>query len=82
VITDFEIGVDIIDLSAIDANSKHAGHDDFSFISFQHFHNAGELRESFSGGSTILSGDVNGDGKADFSILLIGHHLLHTGDFI
>jgi hypothetical protein len=36
----------------------------------------GQLRESFSGGNTIVSGDVNGDGKADFSIALKGHFLL------
>lgn len=47
----------------------------------QFTHTAGEIRESFSGGNTIVSADVNGDGKADFSILLKGHHLLDDFDF-
>ena len=43
----------------------------------------GELRESFSGGNTIVSGDVNGDGHADFSFALKGHFLLTAaGDFV
>jgi len=41
----------------------------------------GELREAFSGANTIVSGDVNGDGKADFSIALQGHHFLTVSDF-
>jgi hypothetical protein len=40
-------------------------------------HHAGELRYKVSGANTIVSGDVNGDGKADFSIVLKGHILLH-----
>jgi Ca2+-binding RTX toxin-like protein len=81
VITDFDPEFDLIDLSFIDA--KSGGIDDaFSFIGRANFsHHKGELRESFSGGNTIVSGDVNGDGKADFSILLKGHHLLDAFDF-
>ena len=38
------------------------------------------------GGNTIVSGDINGDGKADFAITLTitlnGHILLHDTDFV
>jgi Ca2+-binding RTX toxin-like protein len=84
VITDFVGGgQDLIDLSAIDANGKLAGDPVFNFIGRANFsHTAGQLRESFSGGDTIVSGDVNGDGKADFSILLKGHVLLFDFDIV
>jgi Ca2+-binding RTX toxin-like protein len=82
VITDFATG-DKINLSTIDANGKLAGDPGFTYIDTAHFnHTAGQLRESYSGGNTIVSGDVNGDGKADFSVALKGHILLHVTDFI
>jgi len=34
---------------------------------------AGALRFKYSGGSTIMEDDVNGDGKADFQIEIFGH---------
>ena len=73
---------DKIDLSAIDANGSAAGEGSFSLIGFDHFsHHRGELREIITNGNTIISGDVNGDGKADFSIGLKGYHLLSDADF-
>jgi hypothetical protein len=44
---------------------------------------AGELRwiHDTAGGTTILQADVNGDGKADFSIALLGTHNFVDGDF-
>jgi Ca2+-binding RTX toxin-like protein len=87
-ITDFTqggIGSDLIDLSTIDAKTGagNPGNDVFTFIGVSSFSGTkGELRESYSGGNTIVSGDVNGDGKADFSIALQGHFLLTgAGDF-
>jgi Ca2+-binding RTX toxin-like protein len=83
VITDFTQGSpgvgDVIDISAIDAKTgaSNPGDDDFTFIGVQNFTGAkGQLRESFSNGNTIVSGDVNGDGHADFSIALKGLFLL------
>src|SRR4029077_10368560 len=89
-ITDFTQGApgvsDVIDLSTIDAKTGagNPGDDDFTFIGVSNFSGVkGQLRESFSGGNTIISGDVNGDGKADFSIALKGHFLLTgAGDFV
>jgi Ca2+-binding RTX toxin-like protein len=71
---------DKIDLSDITVGGNPAFN---SFIGTAQFgHNPGELRESFSGGNTIVSGDVNGDGKADFSIELKDHLILQATDFV
>ena len=80
-IKDFTAG-DKIDLSAIDAVSG-GGDNAFHFIEAHAFsHTAGELRSYASGANTIVAGDVNGDGKADFSILLTGAHTLAATDFL
>lgn len=77
-ITDFVQGQDKIDVAAIVTSAGAM----FDFIGFQQFsHAAGEFRESFSHGNTILSGDLNGDSKADFVVVLKGHFLLELADF-
>jgi Ca2+-binding RTX toxin-like protein len=79
VITDFQIGIDDIDLQAIDANTARTGNQAFTFIGGDAFSStAGELR--FAGG--VISGDVNGDGKADFQIAVTGITSMAEGDFI
>jgi Ca2+-binding RTX toxin-like protein len=68
-ILDFE-QIDLIDLSAIDANGN-AGDGDtaFSFVGSAAFSNtAGELRAYQSGADWFVEGDVDGDGIADLSI--------------
>jgi Ca2+-binding RTX toxin-like protein len=73
--------VDLIDLSAIDANSKTTKDDPFTFIgSAQFHHKVGELR--YDAASGILSGDVNGDGIADFSLKITLTGTLDSSDFI
>jgi pectate lyase len=82
VVTDFAKG-DVIDLSAIDAMTKLNGDQSFSFIGSGKFTGqAGELHAIQSGGDTLIEGDVNGDGKADFQIELAGFHNLAASDFI
>lgn len=74
---------DKIDLTAFDANSVKTGLQDFSFIGTQKFHKAaGELRYEKSGGDTFVYGDTNGDGKADFKIVLDTSISLLKGDFL
>lgn len=79
VITDFELGADLIDLSTIDANTNTPAVDDaFHLVGNSGLDpftlgDAGALRFKYSGGSTIMEGDVNGDGKADFQIEIFGH---------
>lgn len=83
-IQDFSIAQgDRIDLHLIDAIAGDTANQAFNFIGTAKFHNlAGELRAMALGGNTLVNGDVNGDGTADFSILLKGALALQAGDFI
>lgn len=82
-ITDFLSGFDKIDLSAIDANGNVAGDGVFAFIGVAHFDGTrGQLRVGFVRGDAIVSGDVNGDGKADFSIAINHPFLILESDFV
>jgi Ca2+-binding RTX toxin-like protein len=86
IIQDFQsvdnITGDDIDLTTIDAKAGVKHNQAFKFIGAQHFHDkAGELRFIDKGASCIVQGDVNGDGKADFEILVkVG--TLHQSDFL
>ena len=76
-------GIDDIDLSAIDANTKVAHDQAFAFIDTSACSKvAGQRRYAASDGHATVSGDVNGDGKADFAITLKGAHALGAGDFV
>ena len=78
-ITDFQHGVDRIDLSGIDANVNQSGDQSFTFIGSNVFHMvAGEL--NYING--VLSGDVNGDGSPDFRILLKNAPSLSGADLV
>jgi Ca2+-binding RTX toxin-like protein len=73
---------DKIDLRIIDANTKAKGNQAFKFIDKQDFHKkAGELQWEKVKGGVYVYGDVNGDGKADFSIFLKGLSKISKGDF-
>jgi serralysin len=77
-IKDFVRGSDRIDLRGIDANTKVSGNQAFSFIGKSDFSGkAGQLK--FASG--VVSGDVNGDGVADFQIKVAGLSALSKGDF-
>jgi Ca2+-binding RTX toxin-like protein len=73
-------GKDRIDLSALDANTGVAG--DQAFIQVAAFTGAaGQLRLTYDAGAqqTTLAVDVNGDGLADFALLIAGEHLSAAG---
>jgi serralysin len=81
VITDFQQGADRIDLRGIDAYINFSdpaarGDQAFNFIGTSQFTgHAGELHDVFLGGAGnthAVQGDVDGDGSADFSILVQG----------
>jgi serralysin len=85
VIRDFREGIDTIDLRAIDADTSNGKADDaFRFLGFKEFGgSAGELRAVLQGyTSTLLLGDIDGDGAADLQILLTGARQLLPGDFV
>jgi Ca2+-binding RTX toxin-like protein len=84
VIDDFEQGSDVIDLTSIDADVTGGGlSDPFTFIGTTPFDNiAGELRYRFEPGNTVVEGDVNGDGTADFQIELVSQIALTASDFL
>lgn len=74
---------DKIGLSLLDANVKTAVDDRFAFIGTKAFGKvAGELRYEKQGGNSVVMGDVNGDGVADFAIKLIGVGSLSAADFV
>jgi Ca2+-binding RTX toxin-like protein len=73
---------DFINLLDVDANAKVAGDQAFRFIGSANFHKKpGELTVKIVDGSTMVLGDTNGDGKADFQIELTGIHALTAADF-
>ncbi|HUH48499.1 MAG TPA: calcium-binding protein, partial [Mycoplana sp.] len=74
---------DRIDLSAIDARPASSADNAFVFIGKSAFTKcAGELRYQKSGSDTLILGDTNGDGRADFSILVSGSVAFAKGDFL
>jgi len=83
-ITDFRYAQgDKIDLRSVDANSLIDGNQAFAFIGRAHFHHtAGELRLVLGTHETTVFGDTDGDGIADFRIVLDGHINLQAGDFV
>ncbi|MGL4396394.1 MAG: proprotein convertase P-domain-containing protein [Hyphomicrobium sp.] len=89
IIGDFRHLVDTIDLKGIDANTKKSSNQSFKYIGVADFHNvAGELRAEISNPAgkandrIVISGDINGDGNADFQIQLNGITTLSKVDFI
>lgn len=84
-VTDFSHAQgDRIDLSGIDAVA--GGRDDAFHLGCRGFEDAGDLRVRHEFGAhglvSVVEGDVNGDGRADFSIELAGLLHLGAGDFV
>ncbi|MFD1329486.1 cadherin-like domain-containing protein [Mycoplana ramosa] len=74
---------DRIDLSAIDARPASSADNAFVFIGKAAFTKcAGELRYQKSGSDTLVLADTDGDGRADFSILVSGSVAFAKGDFL
>ncbi|WP_404710161.1 hypothetical protein [Sphingomonas sp. MMS24-J13] len=76
---------DKIDLSGVDANSLLAGRQAFVFLGTGAFDkHAGELNYTYNSGGNylVVSGDINGDGVADFSFNLNGVSSISLDDFI
>jgi Ca2+-binding RTX toxin-like protein len=82
-IVDWTAG-DKIDVSKIDAVASTSTNDKFTFVGTTAFSGAGQLHyvQDASRGQTYVEGDVNGDGAADFSLVLTGLHTLAAADFM
>ena len=74
-ILDFMGGTDRIDLSRIDADTNVAGDQAFRFVgggAFTGNGTGGELRSTTdAAGRSVVEGDVNGDGVADFTVFVM-----------
>lgn len=83
VIADFRAAAgDRIDLSQIDAISDTLDEDGFQFVGAAAFSGtAGELRVASAAGGWEVSGDRDGDGLTDFSILVVAPLPPAAGDF-
>ncbi len=83
VIYDFVTKLDRFDLSAIDANTTKSGNQDFDFLKYKAFtREAGQLHLVDTAQGTVVEGDVNGDGVADFRFTVVGVHSFASDDFL
>jgi Ca2+-binding RTX toxin-like protein len=84
VITDFSHAAgERIQLNLVDANTVAGGNQAFGWIGSGAFTGvAGQLHYAQAGGNTYVEGDTNGDGLADFVIMLTGTHGLVASDFV
>lgn len=74
---------DVIDLALIDANTGSSGNGTFTWRGKQAFTGtAGELRWREAGEHALVLGDINGDGIADFAVLVMDTSTLRITDFV
>ncbi len=71
-IIDFQLGVDKIAVSAIDAQTATPGDQDFVFIEAGGFTGEGQIRAAQVGANTVLLFNTTGAGGAEMTILLRG----------
>lgn len=74
---------DVIDLRAIDARSDYSGNQPFKWLGAKDFSGKkGQLNYKYEkDGDTHVYGDLNGDKKADFEIILDGKIKMYADDF-
>ncbi len=84
---DFDVQ-DIIDLSAIDANTRLDGNQAFVLVGAftkpdaAHDADVGQMTLTFAGGITTLRLDVNGDGKVDYQMKINGDVTGDSGGWV
>ncbi|WP_375195413.1 cadherin domain-containing protein [Sphingobium sp.] len=82
-ITDFQDGVDRIDLSGIDPNPLLSGNQAFSFIGGASFTAIGQLHVYNDGTNTYVEGNTdNNPATVELAIQLVGVHNLTASDFL
>ena len=83
VITDFSHGDgDLIDLSALDADTADGADTAFHLVDGDFTHHAGELIQTAQAGGYLVRGDVNGDGATDFALFVHTASTLIAADFV
>jgi hypothetical protein len=84
VITDFAVGTDKIDLSAIDASTILGGNNAFSFNGTTKFGTStqGEIYYKKFSDHTMVYIDNDGDNGVEMAIRLTGLHNLTASDFV
>lgn len=83
VITDFDGRFDVINLRVIDANENISGNQVFDYIGGAGVSGtAGEVWIADLGADVIVSGDTDGDGRADFEIMVLGTGTMEANDFL
>ena len=83
VIADFQQGMDVIDLSGVDALSGVAGDQEFTFVGTAAHSGAGAtLRYVNNGIDTLVYGDTSANGAGNFTLRLSGSFDLTADDFI
>lgn len=84
VINDFQDGIDVINLSAIDANAGAGGNQAFTAFASGSFTAAGQILITQSGSDVILSFNTDADAAAEMTILLknVSPAAIGLGDFI
>ncbi len=70
VILDFRNGVDVIDVTAVDADSTEDGLQHFQFVGTADFSGAAQIRAEQDGGNTVLKFNTDGDNQAEMTVLL------------
>lgn len=80
-ITDYEKG-DIIDLSMLDANVNVAGMQGFNFVGSKWLSKVGDLGiyKDTTNNVTYIQAELNGDGKHEFDIRVLGVHDITLDD--
>ncbi|MEW5964654.1 MAG: M10 family metallopeptidase [Pseudomonadota bacterium] len=84
-ISDFTVGEDLIDLRGIDADVDRRGNQNFRFMGDDALTTRGHqvhFVHDTVNNRTIIEGDVTGDRRVDFKIVLDGLHDLTGYDFI
>ena len=86
IVTDFLVGSDRVDLSAIDADTSAGANEAFSFVGTGAFTARGQIRYVYEtvGGVeyTVIQTNNAGNTGADFTLALQGHHVLTAASFV
>ncbi|MBK5914194.1 VCBS domain-containing protein [Rhodocyclus purpureus] len=81
-ITDFHVGFDSLDFSAIDANTAASGDQAFGLVNSVALQ-ANSINWFVEGDNTVVQFDNDGDvGSAEFEITLVGQLTLSAADFV